>query len=689
MSTVSQLGSNSNAWTYDLESFADFFSASFKNLVSGRRKVFLIHKERNDFAALIRFIHSDEVEYLISFNGIHYDDKMLGYMAEHCRVLGRYSSDELTDILCRATQYIINNDKSFRPKHTSWYKRVDLYSLLGCRRTGMGLKACAIAMQRPDIQDLPIEPGHPVPLDKRDFVLEYNDIDVDVTEALFLLEEKEIKLREFMGKKYDMNLYNADRTYLGKLIFMDKFNSKVPEEFQVRFDNLRQWRTYRDYVDLKDVIDDRWEFETPLFQDIHKYLMSTRIDIVDGKYRWWAESKQKYTEFQHKVDLGDLVVSIGCGGIHSNESRVEINPSESEFLIENDFSSFYPNLIAAMRAVPEHFLPVADAFIETELEMITDRMFFKHHPNPTEETESDADALKIAINAQFGLMGSEYFAFYDPAALLKVTINGQLGLLKGVEMAMQRGLTVVSCNTDGFVVYGDKSLEPTNVELVTELEEIVGCKCDISPFKRMINKDVNNYIWIKPNGKAKQKGVFLPLKERRLDQSVNHPIVMDALNKYFLEDVPIETTINECTDIMAFCMSQKLGIEKSSNLQYSLWTVDSDENPLEKQQKTTRYYCATEGPMLKRVGLHKTAFIIKDQSVQIFNRYVNKPFEEYKVDKNYYIKLATKIVANYKKLELCSERKEVPKRSQTIQAQGQARVQPQKRISAEVSSQRM
>ena len=54
--------------------------------------------------------------------------------------------------------------------------------------------------------------------------------------------------------------------------------------------------------------------------------------------------------------------------------------------------------------------------------------------------------------------------------------------------------------------------------------------------------------------------------------------------------------------------------------------------------------------MLKRVGVNASAFIqgLKGQNVRIFNKFVEKPFADYKVDKTFYIKNATKIVADYK-----------------------------------------
>ncbi len=645
---ISNLSAKNTAWVYDIECFANFFSATFENLISSEIKVFYIYKDRNDFKPLIRFLHSNIVEYLISFNGLSYDDKMLGYMIEHCKLLAKYDSNTITHILCQATNYLINNSTDFKPKYCTWYNRIDLFSLLGGKRANLSLKKCAINMGMANIQDLPFPPNSIIEDENIELILRYNKLDVAITKALFFKEEKEIKLREFMMDKYHLDLYNADRTYLGKLIFIDKFNSKVPTEYQISFDNLKKWKTKRTSILLKDVIDARWQFKTPEFQKILTDLSNITIDIVNGKFRWKDPVKNKYVEFKYKTVIDGLPITIGCGGIHSNEKKIDIFPDSDHFLVENDFASYYPNLICSMLAIPEHFRNVAAQFIETIREIIQDRMYFKNHPDKTDENKLNAEGMKIAVNALFGLMGSIYFAFYDLKAILKTTINGQLGLLKGIEESLINKLKVLSCNTDGYVILGKNELKSKNTEIVQELEKLIECDCDISPFERMINKDVNNYIWVKSGNNVKQKGAFLPLKERRLDQSVNHPIVMDALNNYFLQNASISSTINACTDITYFTMSQKLGIEKSSNLPYQLWTVNSTGTPVSKQQKTTRFYCSTEGNYLKRVGRNTSAFIIKDQYVTVFNNFIEKPFEDYKVDKTFYINLAEKLSANYK-----------------------------------------
>lgn len=650
---LSKLERNERAWVYDIESYNNLWSAYFINVVTGERKAFLIYEQTNMFRELITFVHSEQVEYLVGFNSYFFDDMLLSYMIENRRVLINYETNKLAFILNKATDYIINGNKQLRIKRTDWFKSVDLYKMLGFKRSNVSLKRIAVYLGMEDIQDLPFPVGSSITPNNLDIVLKYNRLDVNVTKALMHHASKELSLREFMEEKFDTHFYNADSTYLGKIIFIDKFNKKVSPEFQISMGDLRKWRTTRSIIELKDVIADFVKFETPHYQKILEDLKETKVSMVDGKFRVMNDDKRKFTEFKYKAIVSDgLNLTIGLGGLHDTHTKWMVNAEDDEFLAELDAAAYYPNLMALLEAVPEHFKEVAQAFIDTIKELIEERLFFKYAKEKTAFTKMSDYILKIAINSLFGLLGSEYFAFFDPAAVLKVTVNGELGLLKAIEMLENKKIKVISANTDGVVVYTSRENESAVRQIAKDWEDIYKLELEVSEYKKIVQNHVNSYIWIKESGEIKQKGDFLAAKDRRYDQSVNQTIVIDAINKYFLSDIPIETTINECDDIMKFTMTKRLGTEKTSGLQYELWTVDDEEYPVAKQQKTTRFYCSTQGHQLKRVGTKQSAFIIKDQPVVIFNNYVKKDFVDYGVDKTYYIQAAQKIVAGFHHLKI-------------------------------------
>ena len=61
--------------------------------------------------------------------------------------------------------------------------------------------------------------------------------------------------------------------------------------------------------------------------------------------------------------------------------------------------------------------------------------------------------------------------------------------------------------------------------------------------------DVNNYLWIDPDGGIERKGAYVqelnPLKN-------DLAIVNTAIVDYLTKKIPVETTVNNCTDYGAF-----------------------------------------------------------------------------------------------------------------------------------------
>lgn len=80
---------------------------------------------------------------------------------------------------------------------------------------------------------------------------------------------------------------------------------------------------------------------------------------------------------------------------------------------------------------------------------------------------------------------------------------------------------------------------------------------------KVIQKDVNNYLIVMENGKVKSKGAYV--KElNKLDNDL--PIVNKALKDYFVKNIPVETTINSCNDLIEF---QKI-VKVSGKYKYAL-----------------------------------------------------------------------------------------------------------------------
>jgi len=156
----------------------------------------------------------------------------------------------------------------------------------------------------------------------------------------------------------------------------------------------------------------------------------------------------------------------------------------------------------------------------------------------------------------------------------------------------------------------------------------------------MVIRDVNNYSSRYLDGSIKHKGDFEINKELHKDPSMK--IVSIAMEKYFFEGVPVKETITNHPNIYDFCL--RLKVNKGCEAKYK--TLDNDFNlEINTLSKNTRYYISNSGGILYKdfssgsiVGVN-VGFI-----VTIFNKYVEKPMEEYDINYKFYISECKKII---------------------------------------------
>ena len=134
----------------------------------------------------------------------------------------------------------------------------------------------------------------------------------------------------------------------------------------------------------------------------------------------------------------------------------------------------------------------------------------------------------------------------------------------------------------------------------------------------------------------KLKGCFEIDKEYHKDNSMK--IVPIALKNYFINDIPIEQTIKNHTNIYDFCM--RLKINSSSKAFYNIYDDGLKQIPL---NRTTRYYISNKGGGLTVFynGSDEVTRIYKGYVSTIFNRFVEQ--NDYNINYKFYIDEAYKI----------------------------------------------
>ena len=206
-------------------------------------------------------------------------------------------------------------------------------------------------------------------------------------------------------------------------------------------------------------------------------------------------------------------------------------------------------------------------------------------------------------------------------------------------------MNIVQLNTDGIMVSFDES-EYDKVQAITkEWEQRTRFELEEDKIKRIVQKDVNNYVEIPYEGKPKIKGGYLvrgiaPAGAFNINN--NMTIVAKAIVEYFVKDIPVEETINNCNDIFEFQIIAKAGAKYKEA--YHL--VDGEKLSV---QKVNRIYATNDeryGKIYKvKAENDMTAKIESLPEHCIIDN--NNQLTIDKVDKTFYIELAKKRINDY------------------------------------------
>lgn len=164
---------------------------------------------------------------------------------------------------------------------------------------------------------------------------------------------------------------------------------------------------------------------------------------------------------------------------------------------------------------------------------------------------------KIADNSISGQLKDKNSAIRDPRDNNAICVNGQLLLLDLIEKLEPHIEMLVQSNTDGIlfkIANTDEAFEKVD-DVVYEWEQRTGMRMGFDVFIKVFQKDVNNYLLVAEDGSYKSKGAYVK-SLGPLDYDL--PIVNKAMIEYMTNGTPVETTINECTDLIMFQKVVKL-----------------------------------------------------------------------------------------------------------------------------------
>lgn len=358
---------------------------------------------------------------------------------------------------------------------------------------------------------------------------------------------------------------------------------------------------------------DEWDIQIVPTLRITKYQ-----HIVD----WFRNPANHDYSNSLEAEVCGIPHQFGWGGLHG---CIPKPIHRKGVMIHVDVTSYYPSLMI------EYDLLTRNCKDKSKFKQIYDkRVELKKAGKKKEQAP-----YKIILNSTYGICKDPYNPAYDPRQSNNVCINGQLLLLDLLEH-LEGNCEIIQSNTDGIIIQiGDTDAEFDRIDdICYEWEQRTHMSLGFDIITEIWQGDVNNYIFRFENGKLERKGAYV----KELDDLDNDlPIVNTAIVRYLTENISVEDTVRNCTDLMQFqkivkvTSSYAYGWHNGSKLFNKTYRVFASTNP----NDTYIGKCKGEGKTIEKFANTPEHCFIDNGEVR------NKKTPEY-LDYGWYIDLSKK-----------------------------------------------
>ena len=603
---------------YDIESFPNLFTCSILNSENNKLITYEISEDKNDLGKIVALFQLKEF-YFCGFNNKSYDDVLINYLIIRFDDLRYKPIFEITWLIKSMSDKIIKEPVAnwVDYKHAYLFNSFDLMTMSFSAKNRVGLKELEVTMGFPNVMEYEGDFSKNVPKELKDKVIEYNQNDVLATGELLNLKKNDIELRLKLNEKYKINVLSKDNVNMGMEILKKEYLEKTNKTW----DDIKDLKTPCQLVSFKNIIFDFIQYTTPTLQKLLEKLKKVSIDPNNK-------------DFREVFEIGGVVHNISLGGLHSINNAEIIIPNEDELLLDYDVDSYYPSCLIVNNLYPKH---LGIEFVDIYKNIRDERVEAKKDKN-----SFLADSFKYAINGLSGNLQSQYSWTYDPELVVKLRINCQLMILMLIEKFDLLGAKIVQSNTDGILIKIKKSLLPEIEKVKDEWCKLTKLSMSKEEFERFYQYDVNNYIGVKKGFTEtkdpeliKKKGFFVD--DTNLGKGMSPKVIAKSLINYFVYNISPEETLKEDKDIKDYLTYQR--VSRDFIVEYNG----------EKSLHINRFYMSTNGGILIKYKMEKggkaqATRLCATSPVTIYNKFEDKPFEEYKVNYRYYKNEIYKII---------------------------------------------
>ena len=608
-------------YVMDYETLCSCFIAVFEGVKSEEPIIFTIHESKNEILELVTFLERNIAydEWHVSFNGIGFDSQITEHILRNKEQLLEQSGDTIARFIYRKAQDVINRSNNgefqeYSPRDLS-IRQLDVFKLNhwdnNAKRSS--LKWIQYTMDWHNIIDMPIHHTTEVTTEQIPEIIRYCINDVKSTKQIMFLCKDQIDLRRQLTDEYGIDLYSASEPRISKELFL-LFLSK---QTGIKKYELRQMKTNRLKITVRDIILPYIEFKTATFQNLLKKFQD--VVIYPGETKGG---------FKYSVRYKGVQTDFGLGGVHGARSTKVYETNQEMIIMTSDVTSFYPNLAIRNKWAPAH-LP------KEEFCNLYEWFFEERKKIPKKDPKNYV--YKIILNSTYGLSNDENSFLYDPEFTMRITINGQLSLTMLYEMICEEipNALPLMQNTDGLETMIPKQYEDKYMEICRRWEKLTNLQLEHDKYSKIILGDVNNYIAITEDGKSKCKGRF-EFANLAMHKNKSFLVIPRAIHAYFVDGIKPEDYIKSVTNIFDFCG----GVKIKGDWSFYEHKVVSGEYLIEKVQHTIRYFISNTGSkVIKKNNTDNREIQIEAgkwlQTLMI--DYKEKPFSEYDINYDYYL----------------------------------------------------
>lgn len=457
-----------------------------------------------------------------------------------------------------------------------------------------------------------------IPFDKEDeFTIEeilevvhYNILDLIATVALY-----EERLDYFNGKELLVDEYGyegAQRWSNGSisanyLMGRDKLSSFVPNKSKI----------YGMPPHVQLFLESAEEFS----QIVSSLQTSAQREKMKRKL---------YSEM--KTEEHGMIYTWAWGGLHSAKGHTEVNKRGTKKIVYElvdetdvrqwDVTSMFPNIM-----IRDELLGTAT----TKFKKLVEERIKNKKTN-----KALAGTQKIVVNAVYGLLRLLSSKLFNPESAIHVNVSGMVAVYNLADRVDKVG-TLYQVNTDGiaFKPYPETTQEQLD-EIRENWEREFELGLETSRFDRLIQRDVNNYIAIKPDGKLKLKGGAVSQAIKVDVTKASTPTIIDyMLVQKIVYDKPFISTISHGSfRDYTFTLKAMKSATQSGKMIKGDTILENEVN---------RVYASNDGePILKHKTKGENAkFPDTPDKMEVANYKLPKERPD-DLDLNYYIELAEK-----------------------------------------------